>query len=286
LVVGNTASAQQSVTAGDTQYFEVPGTAGSVADFYWSFKNVKTYTGMNTIYVKAEYGCNTTGINHRPKIYNFASSTWEDLSTASIACATAADVTGSWAKNNININDYLSTGASGGEIRVGWRGLANGTQRLRFDYVYIIVGTTNTDSNDCEVTLGTGTATNCSNTRDIDQTGTNSYFINFAEDESATAGTGEANSIYATDTTSSATVEEAVASNINFAVTLPDYAMPASVHYALRYDGGINSTNPDMLVTPALKDYSGLNATQVGGWVTVGAVSKPERLLLAIVLLR
>ncbi len=272
IVVGNTASAQQSVTTADAQYFEVPGTAGSVADFYWSFKNVKTYTGMNTIYVKADYACHTTGINHRPKIYNFASSTWEDLTTANIACATA-DATASWAKNNVNINDYLSTGASGGEIRVGWRGLSNGTQRLRFDYVYIIVGTTNTDSSDCQVTLGTGTATDCANARNIDQTGTNSYFVNFAEDESATAGTGEANSIYAFDTTHSTTVEEGVSSNINFAVTMPSNAMPASVHFALRYDGGINSTNPDMLVTPALKDYAGYNATQVGGWVTIGSVS-------------
>ncbi len=272
LVIGNTSSAQQSVTAGDTQYFEVPGTAGSVADFYWAFKNVKTYTGMNTIYVKAEYACNTTGINHRPKIYNFASSSWEDLTTASIACS-ATDATASWAKNNVSINDYLSTGASGGEIRVGWRGLSNGTQRLRFDYVYIIVGTTNTDSNDCQVTLGTGTATDCANTRNIDQTGTNSYFVNFAEDESAAAGTGLANSIYAFDTTHSTTVEEGASSNINFAVTMPSNAMPAAIHFAMRYDGGANSTNPDHLVTPALKDHAGYNATQVGGWVTVGAVS-------------
>lgn len=272
IVVGNTASAQQSVTAGDAGYFEVPGTAGSVADFYLAFKNVKTYTGMNSIYVKADYSCHTTGINHRPKIYNFASSTWEDLTTASIACA-AADATASWAKNNVSINDYLSTGTSGGEIRVGWRGLSNGTQRIRIDYMYIIVGTTNTDSNDCAITIGTGTATDCANTRNIDQTSTTSNFVVTAEDESAAMGTGDANALFANDVDHDTTVEEAVGMNIGFAVTFPSDAMPAAAHFAMRYGSGVNSTNPDMLVTPALKDYAGLNTTQVGGWVTAGAVS-------------
>ncbi len=274
-VVGNTATGQQAVTTANGVYMETAGTAGSVADFYFSFKNVKTYTGMNTIYVKADYSCSATGNNHRPKIYKFASSTWEDLSIASIACSTT-DATQAWAKNNVNINDYLSTGASGGEMRIGWRTLANGTHRVRIDFIYAIVGTTNTDSGLCEITFGTGTATDCTNTRDLDRTATSSphsLFRVVAEDKSTAMGTGDANAFYAGDVVQNATVDEGVSMNVGFGVTMPTNAMPAAVHFAMHYDSGINSTNADMLVTPSLKDYAGYNATQVGGWVTAGSVS-------------
>lgn len=68
----NATFAGQSGSNGN--YLTVPGTASEISDFYVSFKNVKKYTGANTFLFRAETGCAATGINYRPKIYNFSTS--------------------------------------------------------------------------------------------------------------------------------------------------------------------------------------------------------------------
>ncbi len=279
-VVGNTTTAQQSVTAGDGVSLDVPGTVSNPADFYFAFTNVKTYSGMNAIYVKAEYYCSVSDAakDHRPKIYNFTSAAWEDLTTAAIDCSTTA-ATNAWAKNNINIYDYLN----GGELRVGWYRLQNSTDTVRLDYIYVTLGSTNADTADCEVTFGTGTATNCSNTRDLDGTGTASRFDNPAEDESATMGTGDSNAYYAFDneTTPDTTVEESTSSNISFPVTQPANSSVVGQNFASRFSGCGNTGNAcgaaTLTVQVGLKDYSGFNAA-VGGWLQIGGTSASSTL--------
>lgn len=268
-LIGNTATGQQSVTAGNAVSIDVPGTGSNPADFYFSFKNVQTYTGMNTIYVKADYFCSVSDAakDHRPKIYNFNSSSWEDLTTASIDCSTTNN-TNAWAKNNVTISNYISSG----EIRVGWYRLQNSTDTVRIDYIYIMVGSTNTDSAQCEVTWGTGTATNCTNTRDLDVTGSSNLFANTAEDESNTAD----NDYYANDCDQDANLEECSAANIDFSVTVPADAQVAVNHFAGRFAGDlVGTSNPDLTAQMGIRDYSGTPTSTAsrGGWTAVGASS-------------
>jgi hypothetical protein len=242
-------------TGSDNTYFRVPGTAGSISDFYLSFTDVRTYIGANTILVRAEYSCSATGINHRPKIYNFTTASWEDLTTASIACATG-DATNGWALNASNIADYVQDG----EVRVGWRGLANGTQEIRLDRLHIMIGTTNSDGVS-EISFGSNSANSVTNTRDLDMTGTSNTWSILAADESNT----QAFASYGLDGDNDVNVEEAVAANMNFDVTTPLNTQVAGTFFASRHMAGTGGT-----VQVAMEDYSGLTGTN-GGWTLLGA---------------
>ncbi len=235
---------------------EVAGTAGSISDFYFSFKNVKTYTGMNTIYFRTENSCSAaSGLTYRPKIYNFNSASWEDLTPNSITCATS-DTTRIFVKNNVTISNYISNG----EIRIGWRGLSNSTTTIRSDAIYMIVGTTNTDTNDCEITFGTNSAGDCSRTRDFDSTGSANAWQIATEDESNTFS----HDYYALDNDGDAVVEEAAASHIKFAVTLPTYSHMTSVYTAVAIMSGVAGA-----VNISIRDYSGIIGN-IGGYSQMG----------------
>ncbi len=267
-VIGNLVSGQQNINSGDANRLQVPGTAGAISDFYLSFKDVRTYTGANTIYARADYSCSATGINHTPKIYNFSSSLWEDLTSSAIACSTS-DAVGAWAKNNVTISNYISSN----EIRIGWYGSGNSTTTIRLDFLYIMIGSTNDDSAQCEITFGSGTATNCTNTRNIDLTGTTATFDNTAADESNTYG----NDFYPYDNDADATTEEATASNINFPVTLPSSTQLTNAYYAARFAAGTSATAPALVVQPSLREYLSLASSGNpsngfnGGWLDIKA---------------
>lgn len=153
--VGNSATAQLGVTAGDGVFLDVPGTTGTTTNFYLSFKNVKTYTGMNTILVNAETLCTvaTAGLQYRFKIRNFTDVTWEDISQP-LDCS-ATGFFNNFALNNIIIDDYIN---GSDEIWVGIYALSNSTTSIRIDSMYLMLGTTNTDANSCEISFGENTA--------------------------------------------------------------------------------------------------------------------------------
>jgi hypothetical protein len=153
--IGNTsAPIQQLVTTGDGIYLDVPGTAATSSNFYLTFGNVKTYTGMNTILVNVETLCSaaTANLQYRFKIHNFTLGSWEDIS-APIDC-NATGVFNSFAKNNISMDDYMN---GSDEIWVGAYSLSTTTTNIRIDSIYLMLGTTNTDTNTCELTMGTTT---------------------------------------------------------------------------------------------------------------------------------
>jgi len=153
--IGNTASIQQIVSTGDGINLDVPGTAATSSNFYLTFGNVKTYTGMNTILVNVESLCSaaTANLQYRFKIHNFTLSTWEDISSP-IDCS-ATGVFYNFAKNNISMDDYMN---GSDEIWVGAYSLSTTTTNIRIDSMYLILGTTNTDTNTCEITMGSTTA--------------------------------------------------------------------------------------------------------------------------------
>ena len=241
-------------TGSEDTRFQVPGTAGSISDFYTSFTNVKTYTGANTILVRAEYSCSVATGNLTPKIYNFTTLGWENLPSAAIACS-ITDATSAWAKNNVTISDYVSNG----EVRVGWFTSVNGTHAIRLDRVYIMLGTTNTDGTS-EISFGSNSVNSITNTRDLDMTGTTNTWSILTADESNTQGFAS----YALDGDNDATVEEASAANANFNVTVPINTAVTGVFFATRFLAGTAGT-----AQLAVKDYSGLTAI-TGGWTLIG----------------
>lgn len=252
--VGSGSSAQYP---SDDNRVGVAGTAGSVSDSYFSFKNIRTMPGMNTIMVRAEHRCSTTGIDYRPKIYNYQSGAWEDLTTNNIACSTT-DATNVFAKNNVNLSDYLNNG----EARIGWYGLANGTQSIETDLIYVMVGMTNADSSECEISFGTLSAGSCADTRDIDTTGSAASWDTLAEDES----TNQGHDYYPYDTDADGVTEEAKANHLKFLVPeLTDGPM-IGMNWATRFTAGIGGT-----LGLDVRDYGNNVFSTTGGFYSLGA---------------
>ena len=249
-----------SPSGADNVRVQVAGTASTPADFYFPMNNVRTYSSMNAIVVAAEYSCSATGISHRPKIWNFTTGLWEDLTTASIACSTSEAV-GRWAKSNVDVNDYVS----GGQIRIGWRGLANGTQGIRLDYVYAMLGSVNDDSARCEISFGTGTASNCVNTRTLDTNSALSTWQQTSEAESANFG----HDFYAQDNDSDAATDHASSANLDIPASIPADAQLVGRVYAMNW----RSNATTMTTQGQFKDFSGLNATVSGGWTAFGTTN-------------
>ncbi len=153
--VGHSATAQLAVTTGDGIYLDVPGTVGTSTNFHLVFKNVKTYDGMNTILVNAETLCSaaTAGLQYRFKIRNFTTAAWEDLSRE-IDCS-ATGFFNNLSVTAADLSDYIN---GSDEIWVGIYALSNSTTNIRVDSMYLLLGTTNTDANQCEITFGENTA--------------------------------------------------------------------------------------------------------------------------------
>jgi len=252
-------SGETESTGSDNNYLQVSGT---VADFFMRFKDVRTYTGANAITVVAEYGCSDVGISHRPKIYNFYSSAWEDLTTTSIACDTT-DATGRFGFSTSSLWKYIQDG----EVRVGWYGLDSGTQSIRLDYIYIIVGSTVTDTDACEISFGTGVTTQCDRTNDLDSTlaSTTGWMV-ASELESNTFS----HDFYAQDNDNDNAVgEAAVATHITFPVRVPSTATLTSIAYSVRATPG----SAYVSLVPQLKDWWGLNSIAASGYLNVGNIA-------------
>ena len=240
----------------DDVRFQVAGTAATPPNFYMSFTGVRTYPGANTILVRADYSCSATGITFRPRIFNFASGLWEDLTTAAIACSTTdTPVPNAWARNNIPIADYVS----GGEVRIGWLGLANNALSIRIDMMYIMIGSTNT-SGTAEITFGTNAVGSVVNTRDLDMTGTLTTWDVATVVESNTLGSP----IYAFDSDHDTVAEQATSMNIDFPVTIPAGSAATGIFFAGRFMGGAAGT-----VQMGLRDYGG-STSVLGGWTAIG----------------
>ncbi len=256
--VASTTIAVSGQTGSDNAYLTVTGTAQAAADYYLDFHNVRTYAGMNTVLVRAEFSCSTTGISSRPKIYNFNSAAWEYLAGAAVACS-ATDQIGIWAKNNVSIGNYLSSTST---MRIGWEGsAASATVGLRLDYIYAFLGTTNTDTTAAgyEVSFGTAATSSVSFTRDIDTSSTTIAWQVNTEDESANFG----HDYYPFNTDMDTAVEEAAAASITFSgVTVPASSSVTGLFFASRHRGGATAGS----VVLGLRDFGSFTTVQ-GGWV-------------------
>ncbi|MEI8361167.1 MAG: hypothetical protein WCG01_03500 [bacterium] len=256
-----------AITAGaiDAVPITVTGTAATSSNFYFKMDNVISYTGANAIVVKSTYSCSATGIGHRPKIYNFSSSSWEWLTaSSSIGCAVAY-ATNAWALSNINVNNYIN---SSGEMWVGWEATGNSaTTQIRIDQIYAQIGTVNTDSSACEISFGTLSAGTCASSTDLDMTATTSNTWNIRTMDESKKTPLASSTFYAYDYDADAVLEEAQAYNIPFSVTPPTNAQVTGLFYASRFAYGSAAGAAAI----GLRDYSGLIATNT--WQSVGSTT-------------
>ncbi len=251
-------------TGSDNGYLKVSGTAGSIADFYVRFKNVRTYTGANAIAVVAEFGCSSNGtISHKPKVWNFYSSSWEDLSVSGFTCSTT-DAAGQFGFTTSSLWKYIRDG----EVRVGWYGSGNSTQEVRLDYIYMIVGSTVSDPSRCEVSYGTGVATQCDRMNDMDSAlaSTTGWMVGSQLDTNS----GVTQDFYTCDNDCDAVANDAnVATHATFPVRVPSDATMVSLAYSVRATPGSNTAS----LQPQFKDWWGLNPTASGGYTNFGTIA-------------
>jgi hypothetical protein len=126
--------------------------------------------------------------------------------------------------------------------------------------IYIMLGSTNADSGLCEVSFGTSTSGDCTNTRTLDTTGAASTWSATTEDESNTFG----HTYYPLDNDADANVEEASATIIRYDITSPPASGVTSAFFAHRITTGTGITQQ-----LGLRDFSAFN-TANGGFTTVG----------------
>jgi hypothetical protein len=271
---GTTSNFYASNFAANNTRQSVTNTSGNAMNFYYSFQNIQTYTGANTILVNYEGAyVSATALTYNLAIYNFNSSGWEDLHTGAItASATSTDQVNQFAKNNVTLSNYISSG----EVRIRIYSTVTGTQTFQSDMIAITVGSVNTDVAQSETSFGQETGgTTATNTRDLDvlttstagNTWQHATCLNNAIAGACTAVTYP----YAADWAGTWGTNYSSASNVSVPITVPTDASVTGVRFAARFRSNV-STNAVQL---GIKDYSGQFAgpTIAGGWSAVGTAN-------------
>jgi hypothetical protein len=245
--------------ASDNTKLLIPQSGSGVAlDFYFVFKNVKKYTGANTILTNFELLLSSGAITQTRSLRNFTTNTWTTLGAAS---STVADVNYASSFNSttiggFDINDYIS-GTNEVWLRFN-SNAASGVNSISFDRVYIMLGSVNTDSGDCAITWGTANATTCTNTRDL------------LNDELIGSGSSNTNTWqnaavieypaghYPADNDDDTTNNEyAMSSNLSFPITISNGEAVTAIHYAVRF----RSNSATITMNPELRRYASNTGT-------------------------
>ncbi len=245
----------------------VTNTAGNALNFYYSFKDVRTYEGANTLFVNYLGGyVSATTLTYNLGIYNFQTTTWEPLSPNAITASGAnADQTNYFAKNSNTISDYIS----GGEVRIRIYSAVTGTQTLSTNTIYVTLGSTNTDVALSEVSFGQNVATtSATSTATILATTTASNIDSWKQLTCLNNTAPCATTPYASDWAGTWNTNYSAAANVSVPITPPANAQVTGIRYAARFRSNV-TTNTVQL---GLRDFSGLTGT-TGGWIGVGSTN-------------
>jgi hypothetical protein len=191
-------------------------------------------------------------------LYNFTSSAWEKGTATSTPTLCATDTNYGFTFNDTSMSGFvLDNYISNGEIRVRVLTTSTGTAyNLQFDQMYLMLGSVNTDNSLCEISWGSGTVANCSNTRSMSEgitatPVTATWQVTSAIEYQSTQ--------YATDNDDDATNSEyAKAANLSFPMTIATGTMVTGVHYAAKFRSNVTTEQ----WTPQLRNYASL--TQLG----------------------
>ncbi len=248
------------VNGSDNNRLTIPMPASSQpVDVQFTFNNVKTYPGMNTFVVIPEMNVSNVALTYGVYLRNYTTSSWTQLSTN--FTGTTADVEYAYAFNGttiggFNISDYISPQ---GDVTVRFLTNGPGTKyNLVFDRIYMIAGSTNTNTAQCEISWGTGTTTDCSNTRDTKEGKTVNPTTSTWQ---RTAVVEYPATFYALDNDDdTVNGEYAVSSNLSFPMNVASNGSITAMHYAIKY----HSNNTAMTQDVQLRDFSGVQGTS--GW--------------------
>jgi hypothetical protein len=251
-------AAASNVNASDNVKLTIPmPAANQPIDFYFSFRNVKTYQGMNTILVVPEVCVSNTALTFDVYLWNFTTNSWTKRPGTSItgtACTTDTEYAFAFNPYTItgfNISDYIS---STGEIRV--RFLTNNpatVYNIQIDRIYIFLGSVNNDSTKCEISWGTGTASDCQYTRDVNEGITANPTTLTWQTTAAIEYPAEHYPLDNDDDTTNG--EYAFSSNLDFPITLSNNMSVTAIHYAAKF----RSNNTTITVKPSIRVYGGLS---------------------------
>ena len=258
-----------NLTASDGFKMTLPMPAVSTPiDFYYSFKNVETYTGMNTILVEPEVCVSNANLKFGMFLWDFTNEQWTSHASSSVLATTCTtDVELAFSFNSDSVPGFVFADhiSPTGEIRLRFLSTAPATiYNLQFDKVYIMLGSVNTDSSKCEISWGSGTDTDCVNTRDVSDAITASATTPRWQitDEIEYPAT-----FYGLDNDDDAVNGEyARSANLSFPITIASSTSVTAIHYAVKYRTGTTTITQDVQI----KDYagtSGLGTEAVGsGW--------------------
>lgn len=242
-------------------------------DMYFTFKNVKPYPGANSVLISPTIQVSNVGLTVQPFLYNFASSTWNAITATTTLAVAATDYEYAWSFNSATIgqfalNNYISSSTKDLRLRFVTNNPA-APYSISFDRIYLMIGSVNASSTQCEISWGTGTSTDCINTRDVAEvkTGTSTTPVWKA---STTKEYPVAPDYYATDNDEDATGgENAFAMNLSFPINITATTSVSAIHYAAKFRSGTTSVTID----PKIRYYNG-SIGNTDGWVpTPGADS-------------
>jgi hypothetical protein len=268
---GNFANAINYTALSDNNRITFTNQTPNPMDGYFEFNNIETYSDANSIFVYMEGAyVSSTLMTYNLAIYNYNSSSWEDLHTGQITATGAnSEQSNYFAKNNVSLSDYIS----GANARIRLYSTVAGTQTFGLDQLYIVVGSTNSSTSLSETTFGDDNATDASNTRDVDalttSTGGNTWQVATCLNNTAPCAT----SPYARDWAGTWGTHYSASQNVSMPIIVPDSAAVTGVYYASRFRSNVTTNT----VALGLKDFSGQFApgttSVAGGWSTVGVTN-------------
>ncbi len=258
------------VTADDANRITINQPAVSQPiDIRLSFRDSELYTGANSILFAPKLCVSAVALTFDIKIYNYSNGTWSTIATSTLGTACTTDTDYAFVANNttipgFNINNYISTTT---DNRFTFAIVSNapvGPYNIQLNRVYSMIGSVNNDSALCEISWGTGAATNCANARAVDEA---KLTTPSSTPWAVTTAIEYPTSFYGLDNDDDATNGEYAASqNMSFYFGTSTYQSLTALHYAFKYRSGSSTQT----VKPQLRDYSGLAG--VSGWVdTPGA---------------
>lgn len=252
-----------SFSASDNSRITLTNQTSTPMDFYLDFENVKPYSGANTIVVRPEISTATT-MNLNIAVYNFQTTSWTIITpTAIVVPVTASEAEFAYSLNNVTLSNYISNS----EIRVRLFTTDSSTATLSIDRLYIMIGSTNTDTSQCYISWGSGIVGDCIKTRDVGSTLGGTTAI---DSWNITSGIEYPINYWSLDNDDDATNGEyAFSPSLSMPITLTPRMNINSIHFAARFR---NSAATGYTTSLSLRNYSNINAYSAAPFGVIGAI--------------
>jgi hypothetical protein len=280
---GATANFITTLRSTDNARMRMTNQAGAAMDIDYTFADIETFPGANTIFVSCECAYVSSPVmTYNVAIYNYTTPGWEDLHSGQItAGGTNADQFNYFAKNNVTLSDYIS----GGEASIRIYSTVTGTQTFQIDQLYIVVGATTSGTTGSEVSYGDDNSTTATDTQGVDAlsaTDTTGADWEVATCLNTTAPC--ASSPYNTDRAGTIGTNHAASYNLTIDAGEPTNAEITAMRLISRH----RSNSTLMTVQTSILDTSGHSSGQTvsSSWTTVGTTSASTNYVLGNTLLQ